>query len=82
MPEVVTYHTPDTPKNISALSTYLGARLMSKREFFASFLAAIFNGVVIYTIFFPTGSTQLGTPNISNVLAQVREEATEAGCYR
>ena len=35
---VVTHHTPAIPKNIAALSTYLGARLMSKREFFAAFL--------------------------------------------
>ena len=51
---VVTHHTLDIPKNLAALSTYLGARQMSKREFFAAFfafLAAILNGVVIYTYF-------------------------------
>ena len=29
----------------------------------------------------PTVGNQPGAPDISNVLAQVREEATEAGCY-
>ena len=28
-----------------------------------------------------TGGTQSGAPDISNVSAQVREEATEDGCY-
>ena len=38
--------------------------------------------VLLYThIFCPTGGTQSGAPNISNVLMQVREEATEARCY-
>ena len=56
---------------------------MSKREFFAAFLRfwPLFLMVLSYThIFFPTGGTQSGAPEISNVLAQVREEATEAGC--
>ena len=31
-------------------------------------------------IFCPTGFTQSGTPDIRNLSAQVREEATEADC--
>ena len=39
-------------------------------------------GEVSYTqIVCPTGGTQSGAPDISNVLTQVREEDTEAGCY-
>ena len=39
--------------------------------------------VLSYThIFCPTGGTQSGAPNISNVLVQVKEEETEAGCWR
>ena len=33
-------------------------------------------------IFCTTGGTQSGAPDIINVFAQVREESTEAGCYR
>ena len=50
--EVGTYHTPDIPNNLSALSAHSGARMMPKRDFFAAFftfLATIFSGVVIYT---------------------------------
>ena len=44
------------------------------------FLAPIFNGVIIYTYFCPTGGTKLGATDIINVSTQVIEEATEAGC--
>ena len=38
--------------------------------------------VLSYThLFCPTGGTQSGATNISNVLTQVREEETKAGCY-
>ena len=45
------------------------------------FLAAIFNGVVIYIYFLSTGGTQSGATKFNNVLEQVIEEAIEACCY-